>query len=63
MKLSRADVEWLLAMHQNGYRVGDENDWRRPGPEGLDVRGADLRHVDLSVLPLTRLRAGLKYHE
>ena len=63
MKLSRADVEWLLAMHINGQRLADENDWRQPGPDGLDVRGADLRHVDLSALPLTRLRAGLKYHE
>src|SRR5437588_12489022 len=59
IKLSRADVEWLLATHRNGYRLGDWNDWRQPGPEGLDLRGANLRHVDLSLLPLTRLRAGL----
>src|SRR5436305_409744 len=63
MKLSRADVEWLLATHKNGYRLVDENDWRQPGPDGLDLRGADLRHVDLSLLPLTRLRAGLKGDE
>ncbi|HZU03502.1 MAG TPA: pentapeptide repeat-containing protein, partial [Ktedonobacteraceae bacterium] len=63
MKLNRADVEWLLATHKNGSRVGDENDWRQPGPDGLDLRGADLRHVDLSLLPLTRLRAGLKGDE
>src|SRR5947209_13778855 len=63
MKLSRADVEWLLAMHENGQRRADWNDWRQPGSEGLDLRGADLRHVDLSLMPLTRLRAGLKYEE
>src|SRR5690348_8360053 len=63
MKLNRADVEWLLATHKNGQRVGDENDWRQPGPDGLDLCGADLRRVDLSLLPLTRLRAGLKGDE
>ena len=63
MKLSRADVEWLLAIHENGQRRADWNDWRQPGPEGLDLRGADLRHVNLSLMPLTRLRAGLKYEE
>lgn len=63
MKLSRADVEWLLATYEDGQRVADWNDWRHPGSEGLDLRGADLRHVDLSLMPLTRLRAGLKYEE
>src|SRR6266496_4621355 len=63
MKLSRADVEWLLATYEAGQRVADWNDWRHPGSEGLDLRGADLRHVDLSLMPLTRLRAGLKYEE
>ena len=62
MKLSRADVEWLLAS-THGSRGGEENDWRRPGPPGLDVRGADLRQVDLNLLPLARLRAGLNYDE
>jgi hypothetical protein len=61
MKLSRADVEWLLTMHQNGSRGANENDWRRPGPDGSDIRGTDLRQVDLSLLPLPRLRAGLNY--
>jgi uncharacterized protein YjbI with pentapeptide repeats len=63
IKLGRADVEWLLAMHKNEHRLADENDWRQPGTDGLDLRGANLRHVDLSLLPLTRLRAGLKYDE
>lgn len=47
IKLSRADVEWLLAMHENGQRQADWNDWRQPGPEGLDLRGADLREAHL----------------
>jgi len=63
IKLSRADVEWLLATFENVHRLVDWNDWRQPGPDGLDLRGADLRHVDLSLLPLTRLRGGLKYEE
>lgn len=63
IKLNRADVEWLLATFENVHRLADWNDWRQPGPDGLDLRGADLRHVDLSLLPLTRLRGGLKYEE
>ncbi len=63
MKLSRADVEWLLAMHENGQRRADWSGWRQPGPEELDLRGADLRHINLSLLPFTRLRAGLKYEK
>jgi uncharacterized protein YjbI with pentapeptide repeats len=63
MKLSRADVEWLLATHENGQKLADWGDWRHPSSEGLDLRGADLRRVDLSLMPLTRLRAGLTYEE
>lgn len=42
MKLNRADMEWLLATHDDGrgpIEWTDENDRKR---EGLDVRGADL---------------------
>ena len=45
MKLSRADIEWLLTSYE----------FER---EGLDVRGADLNHENLQGLPLTRLRGG-----
>src|SRR5215471_16432441 len=41
--LSRADVEWLLATHEDGrgpVRWEDEPERSR---EGLDLRGADLR--------------------
>src|SRR6266567_5159042 len=44
IKLGRADVEWLLATHENGpVDLRDESQsWRR----GLDLRGADLGHAD-----------------
>ncbi len=63
MKLSRADVEWLLATHQDGRGpvVWDEEK-DRPEYErrtGLDLRGADLSKVNLAYLPLTCLRGAL----
>src|SRR5260370_34086647 len=61
MKLDRADVEWLLATYAGGpVKWSDEKERER---EGLDVRGADLQHVNLHRLPLTRLRGGLTFHE
>jgi len=63
ISLSRADVEWLLAMHENGRGpvVWDEE---KDKPEqdrrtGLDLRGAQLRQVNLSRLPLAYMRGGL----
>src|SRR5258708_1232226 len=56
--LSRADVEWLLATHENGRGPVYWSDESQRKREGLDVRGADLRNVDLSHLPLARLRGG-----
>jgi uncharacterized protein YjbI with pentapeptide repeats len=56
--LSRADVEWLLATHENGRGPvdwSDESQWKR---KGLDLRGADLCEVDLSNLPLTNFYGG-----
>jgi uncharacterized protein YjbI with pentapeptide repeats len=56
-KLSRADVEWLLAS-----RVDGNVDWSNVHQReyaGLDLRGADLRKVRLSGLPLARMRGGL----
>src|SRR6266550_2308855 len=61
MKLSRADVEWLLVTYQNEGDPkgrGDEQNRR-----GLDLRGADLRYVDLHGLPLARLRGSLSREE
>ncbi len=63
MKLGRADVEWLLATHENGrgpVNWSDESQWERVG---LDLRGTDLREVDLSGLLLARLRGGLNRSE
>src|SRR5205085_2924485 len=61
MKLSRADVEWLLVTYENEGdpkgRGGEQN--RR----GLDLRGADLRYVDLHGLPLARLLGSLTREE
>ena len=62
MRLSRADVEWLLATYGNaGDPSAGSNEqrirWR------LDLRGADLRYVDLHALPLARLRGSLTRKE
>src|SRR5690242_16210568 len=59
VRLSRADVEWLLATHESGSMLGpvDWCDESQRGREGLDLRGADLHEVDLRKLPLARLRA------
>lgn len=63
IKLSRADIEWLLATHNNGYGPIDKDYMNQFKGEGLDLRGADLRSVDLRGLPLTCLRAGLNRSE
>lgn len=58
-RLNCADLEWLLATHENGRGPVDWSDESQREPEGLDLRGADLRKVDLNRLPLARIRAGL----
>jgi len=63
IKLSRADVEWLLATHQKGQGPVDWDDENQRGRDGLDVRGANLSLIDLSHLPLARLRGGLTIDE
>ncbi len=62
-KLNRADVEWLLATHENGRGPVDWNDPARRNRQGLDLRGAELRAVDLHNLPLTCIRGGLGGNE
>jgi uncharacterized protein YjbI with pentapeptide repeats len=64
-KLTRADIEWLLATHvSRGVRgpvVWDEEK-DKPGYArrvGLDLRGADLAKADLAGLPLACVRGGL----
>ena len=63
IRLSRADVEWLLSMQEEtrGQHHGSP-DGRQKRP-GLDLRGADLSEINLSGLPLTHLRAGLSLEE
>jgi len=59
VKLNRADVEWLLALHEN--RRGPV-DWRDKGQRerlGIDIRGANLSFADLRNLPLAALQGGL----
>lgn len=59
IKLSRADVEWLLATHGDGWRKIESGNIDQGEREGLDLRGAELRSVDLQFLPLTHIHGGL----
>jgi uncharacterized protein YjbI with pentapeptide repeats len=63
VKLTRADIEWLLITHEGGHGPVDWNDPQQRSRIGLDLRGADLRRVDLRNLPLTRMRSGLTRDE
>ncbi len=63
VKLNRADVEWLLAQHENGRGPVD---WRNPehlNRIGIDLRGADLRGANLRDLPLSHMLGGLNGRE
>ncbi len=59
VKLTRADVEWLLANHEKGHGPVDWSDEQQRERMGLDLRGAELRQMDLRNLPLTRMLGGL----
>jgi uncharacterized protein YjbI with pentapeptide repeats len=63
VQLTRADIEWLLATHEQGRGPIDWNDPSQRTREGLDLRGADLRCVNLRGLPLACLRGGLTQEE
>ncbi len=63
IKLSRADVEWLLATHANGRGPVDWSDGGLQERQSLDLRGADLRHVNLRRLPLTGMYGSLDWDE
>lgn len=63
IKLTRADIEWLLAIHEDKHTFIDGKDHEPGTPEGLDLRGADLRKIRLSGLPLKNIRAGLPQEE
>jgi uncharacterized protein YjbI with pentapeptide repeats len=62
VNLSRADVEWLLATHENGKGPVEWQDETQRRRKGLDLRGAVLSG-DLRGLPLSRLQGGLARDE
>jgi uncharacterized protein YjbI with pentapeptide repeats len=63
VQLTRANIEWLLATHEDGRGPVDWSDLEQRQREGLDLRGADLHGVDLSDLPMARARGGLTLTE
>lgn len=63
IKLSRADVEWLLATHENGRGPVDWSDETQRKRYSIDLRGADLRYMNLQRLPLACVIAGLTLRE
>ena len=63
IQLSRADIEWLLFNHEDGAGPVNWEDESQRRFDGLDLRGANLKQVDLSHLPLARIRGGLTWDE
>ena len=63
VKLSRADVEWLLATHDNVQGPVNSREDELSRRKGLDLRGTDLRMLDLRNLPLARVYGGLRWNE
>ncbi len=63
IQLTRADIEWLLVTHEDGRGPIDWSDPAQRERQGLDLRGADLRHINLRGLPLACLRGGLTQEE
>jgi uncharacterized protein YjbI with pentapeptide repeats len=59
IKLTRADVEWLLATHESGGVSGPVYASDTHERAGIDLRGADLRNVELRGLPMARMRGSL----
>ena len=62
-KLTRADIEWLLATHENSQGPVDWSDTSQRTRLGLDLRGANLSCIDLRGLPLACMRGGLTGEE
>lgn len=58
-KLTRADIEWLLATHDNGRGPVAWAAERHRSRQGLDLRGANLRKINLNGLPLSCISGAL----
>jgi uncharacterized protein YjbI with pentapeptide repeats len=58
IKLSRADIEWLVGTQEDQLETIDRGDGLQQANVGLDLRGANLQQVNLSNLPLARLMGG-----
>ncbi|HLH60315.1 MAG TPA: pentapeptide repeat-containing protein [Ktedonobacteraceae bacterium] len=63
VRLTRADIEWLLVQHDNGRGPVDWKDEQDRKRLGLDLRGADVHGIDLRNLPLACTRGGLTREE
>jgi uncharacterized protein YjbI with pentapeptide repeats len=63
VRLSRADVEWLLITHEQGRGPIEWGDPSQRERQGIDLRGADVQRVDLRNLPLACLCGGLTREE
>jgi uncharacterized protein YjbI with pentapeptide repeats len=63
MKLTRADVIFLLSVHEDWQGSVEGSDLNQPTPKGLDLRGANLQGVDLGGLHLDYMLAGLTEEE
>lgn len=63
VRLTRADIEWLLITHQQGQGPIVWSEQVQQTREGLDLRGANLQHINLRQLPLACLRGGLTKEE
>ncbi len=63
IKLNRADIEWLLAQHENGRGPIDVHNSEHMGRIGIDLRSADLRGANLRGLPLAGMLGGLNGRE
>ncbi len=63
ISLTRADIEWLISEHEKKYGSIIRDEEHEIEYKGLDLRGANLRKVDLHGLPLQNLRGGLSLDE
>lgn len=61
--LTRADIEWLLITYEKACSLLDGNDPQPRERARIDLRGADLQHVNLCNLPLACIRGGLTQQE